>query len=149
MKAKVTNGATVIEIYGVKISNDVQKKFLAEMPTFIAKTGGAWPATEPEMKMMEFKQVKQVVTITGTVDKGSISGKTYAHEVVDELIDLLTDGGVMTLEIKNNAWGVTILSWTSEAYASKLTYHSVPTDEDIPTLFDVIISFVKAKELTS
>lgn len=143
--AKVSKGGIILELYSIQIMGATQKQFKGEI--FESITPSNYGAT-PKKKVLDLAHITKSLTITGYLDKDSVSpADSYAHTTLNRFIKMMDDCGVATLELKDNDWTIAILTWTDDAYLSKYSFSSELDGENIPDKYRIVASFIKAESM--
>jgi len=92
------SGVGTIEIQGAKIEEVFTKEVISYAKPFTKTKWGTMTPTQPVRIAIDILKVNRVFTITGTIDKESISGGTSAPQARDVLINMGRYGGALTFK---------------------------------------------------
>lgn len=155
MILKFTNGTTIVSIEGVKFDENLESKFLANINI---PQGGAVGIQVPETKILHLASIPRLFSVTGHIiaTSSEVGGtpRTYADEALNDLRDMIKDTGGVTMSVKDSSDNRLFTKIDNSdaditGFVQKLQYSCVSSDEDRPSMYSVIISFIEATNLKS
>ncbi len=143
MIVTMTKGSVIVTIDGVEFAENFDKSVATK---FSYPVTHPW-AEDPKYYVIDLLNIEHMCTISGELDASSSNqNRTYAHEVVNDVIEMMEGGGTLTVTAKNSTGTVTI--FTETMILLKFQFKYIATDEDIPSLVSTIISLLECNDLT-
>ena len=153
------NGTSTLTIFGAKIKENIIKEVIAYNYPFPSADWGAPSASRPRKEAVDLLTVQRVFTITGYIDKDSISGGTTAPQARDVLVNLPRAGGTDTFRYgvdadkgsySPSAGNMYYTSTGFEVHITKIQIDEVAEDPTggIPTQYPVVVTVEHMVEVT-